>query len=337
MRINTSLPIMCYQMYAYPLSIILTKKEAYNWYVSNFINYKMLLHANYDGTLIMDLKYIMPRYDDCRDFCEWTISHQVFVDCMIDQLLYFIKRYIDQNVCVSFFVDEFYIPDRIRYQKQHNVHQLLVTGYYTGDNTIKIVGYNRNRKFDFSIIPLTALKQGIIECNIIHLLSDDVHMYRMREPCGTYEIDLAQIKKEFYEYLHSENTYCPEVALKYKDYNFTFGLACYDHISALMRDANCVSQNYPMFYMIYEHKKSIGQRLCYLQEQLGIDFESEIGTYSTLTTETHRLMKLFSKRMFYAMNSSHIKTVSNQMADIMERITDMEGEAVTRLLEKINA
>jgi len=247
----------------------------------------------------------------------------------------FIRCYIDRGCTISFFVDEYYIPNRTRYQKEHKAHQLLIIGYNFQSDQVKVIGYDAFYSYSISYIAIDCLVEGFSCCPYVSQLSENVTVYQIDDINKSYDIDITMFRNEMNEFYNSTNSYCPEVALNYRKYKIEFGLQCYKTISEFFIDSQYHTRNHPMFYMIYEHKANMIKRLQYLQNKTGINLEKSIIEYQSIHMSAKRILQFFLKRIYNSPGSEGFNKTSLHIVDLLNKIYDDEQKAVSIILERI--
>ncbi|MFZ5351505.1 MAG: hypothetical protein ACOZCL_02140 [Bacillota bacterium] len=333
-NINMEPPVRCYQMYAYPLSIIFTNVEkALPWFYSNFINLKICVH-NTGGFEFMDLRYIQPRYELCEIYDSHNISQDVLKKGYIGDLHRLLKEALDDGYAVSLIVDEFYVCDRIRYQKEHKRHQILVCGYNDIEKKYDVVGYDSNYTYAQTRIDFSILEEAFYRYEIIDNNQDIVILMRKRDSDKKACINTSLLQKEVKEYLNSTSTLCPEVAQYCYMKEFKFGLEVFGIIKKFISlpDYNLV--NYPLFYMIHEHKTNFYYRMDYVQRELRLDLRKEINSYNDVKIKSKYILSTFLKYML-CNNSERKLELSSKLTDNITEMVQCEELILHEFLNKI--
>lgn len=335
-KISTDIPVRCYQLYAYPLHSIFLCDGAYDWYFSNYINYKLF---TYEDAAIksnnIDLKYIAPRYNEFPSFVIKSMHRDIFAKYLLQDIRDFICYYIDQGCTISFFVDEFYIPNRARYNKEHKTHQLLVIGYDFQNDQVKIIGYDASYSYCTSYISTVSLINGFSCCPYIRMLSENVTIYQVKDIQKTYDIDINIFKSDLFEFYHSINSYSPEVAVDYGVNKIDFGLQCYKTLGDFFANPNYYTKNHPMFYMICEHKANMVKKLQYLQKKTGVNMGNLIIEYQSIHSLAKRILQFFLKRVHNSPGETSFNKASRRIVDLLDEIYEKEYNTVSKILEKI--
>lgn len=322
--VSCSVPVRSYQMYAYPLAVIFNKKEeADNWCFSNFINFRLTRNE-----YIVDVRYTEPRYEKCHFFKERMISQSLFTDNLLGDVKEFIINCIDSQDTVSVFVDEFYINHRIRYQKEHKAHQIMVTGYDKENKIFHVLGYNEYRKYSETTTLMDDFVCGVKKCPMISDLSEYIKVFEIIESDKKCELSLTDFKQEL------TNFYKSSTLTSSDKYECIFGLKVYDAIIETINDYMFEYHNYPMFYMLNESKYNMYWKLQIL-ENYGWDFKYEKGLYQELQNLTRENLKIFSKRMFIPKDSTKFKEVSDRLIYNLKKISEIEKKCVYCVLNKM--
>jgi len=332
--IHEAPPVRCYQMYAYPLSVIWRESEkAIPWFFSNFINMKICVHRKVDYEF-MDLRYIQPRYELCEFYDCHSISQSIFEKGYIKDFTVLLKNLISNGYTASFFVDEFYIPNRLRYEKEHKRHQIMVFGYDTQKSIYHILGYNANYAFTCDTIKMDVLEQSFYRYQTVDQCQDVILAMGLKEEKKLIDFNLQQLVKETEEYLSSQNTYCPEVAQYHYQKEFSFGLKVYEVIKSFLIRPEYSLTNHPMFYMIYEHKKNFQNRLKYIQNLYRIDLEGLINYYEDITNKAKHMLNIYLKYLV-CNNPGRKEKFSQDIVSILDCIVKDEKSLLCAFLDKL--
>ncbi|QUI21848.1 hypothetical protein HZI73_05840 [Vallitalea pronyensis] len=332
--VNLSPPVRCYQMYAYPLSVIFKTQKALPWFMSNFINFKSCRHEA-EGFEYMDLRYVQPRYELCDCYDYQVISQSAYKKGFLQDVHTLIRDVLKEGHVISFFVDEYYITNRIRYQKEHKRHLIMVCGCNEHNRTYDVIGYGANYNFVRTQVAFDVLDEAFNQYDIIDNDKDNMTIMGLKDSRESIDMNLNLLRKELEEYLGCTNTYCPEVAQYYYKKEFKFGLDIYNDIKYFLSIPQYQLENYPMFFMIYEHKKNFLFRMKYLQKTLGIDLESIIKDYTIVEQMANHSLHIFLK-YYVCKNISRKKELSKKLIRAIDMLIDKEKKELENFLHLIN-
>lgn len=247
----------------------------------------------------------------------------------INQLL---KNALYDGYAVSLVVDEYYVTNRIRYQNEHKRHQIMVYGYNATEELYDVLGYDTNYAYSHTTITPKQLEEAFYKYEIIDTNQDSIILMGMKSFEKPMSANMDLLCKELNEYITNTNTYCPEVALYSYTKKFYFGFNVYDIIREFVQKPDYKLENYPLFYMIYEHKRNFVFRMQYIMEEYGIDLTKQINAYNNIEKKSKYLLNLFLKYMV----SNTPKKKNEEAAKIVKIIDEIiadEKSCLPELLE----
>ena len=141
MRIKLQNEIVTYLCHALPLSVILADERLLPWYYEHFIN----LFSIVDESGYLKLEFLEYRASYKEVIYEVYLGYNLLksesniINLVIDK--------INSGYYVIINVDEYYLPVKSRYQKEHFVHHSLVYGYDNARQKLLAVGFNAEQIF----------------------------------------------------------------------------------------------------------------------------------------------------------------------------------------------
>lgn len=119
-----------------------------------------------------------------------------YIDIWNFSLLDMIKKAVNQHLYVYTMVDEFYIPERNRYQTEYYPHDILVYGY--NENEIITLGYNDKLVLSTVAVPNSVFIDAVKSVrNLFFIDFFDFASF------NRYPIKIQQIKAYLNDYLQS--------------------------------------------------------------------------------------------------------------------------------------
>lgn len=331
--VNLLPPVRCYQMYAYPLSIIFKTDKAVPWFISNFINIKSCIHRLEDYEY-MDLRYVYPRYELCDFYDYYKMNQSVYKKGFVQDIHTLIRSVLNEGYCISFFVDEYYVPNRMRYKKEHKRHLIMVCGYNDQKNTYDIIGYDINHYISRTSVDSYKLEEAFYNYEIIDKDMDNITIMGLKNHSGSSELNKNLLVKNLKEYLECTNTDDPDVAEYYYRKPVCFGLDIYKDIKYYLSKDDYQLNNYPMFYMIYEYKKNFIFRMEYLQKYMDLDLKKIIVGYSKVEENAYHLLQSFLK-YYVCKDNNRKKMLSKRLITSIDQMCEQEQKYLSMLLESL--
>lgn len=318
-------PIIGFLHHAYDLEILMTKKAYLPVFYMNFI----------------DLNFIKNDFmnRDCHflDFCGINIDE--FIEtysftqnvCKNESnLCKQILHYIDSGWYVQVIVDEFYIPDRVCYEKYHFPHMLQIYGYE--GNAFWASGFRANRSYGNHMLIFEDFKKAVI-------LQNGYIIRRIRNIRNeSIELDISIIKEKLLEYLNAEN-----LAVKYPRYpvrnggageglEFYWGLDIYEgffeYLDLLSKDQ--VHFDIRPWHILWEHKKCMLNRLTYLIEEGYENMQEQRIAY----LEVEKLTQIVRNKMLKFSISNDKKLIADSNK-ILVNIRDMEMKRIYEIVKNL--
>ncbi|GKX30066.1 hypothetical protein SH1V18_25460 [Vallitalea longa] len=261
-------PIIGYVVHAFPLSIIFNHAKCMPWFFCNYIQLvcNTQLETNFfDFFTICTAITGMPWVDSVYPGIPWlnrnSISSQTFIDCNLnkDQI---ITNSLIQNNYIVCHLDEFYVPKRYSYQKEHYPHENLIFGFDNIKKEYDILGFDFRGIFCSSKISYSEFEQASKEHDIkfLHMKAKDGFLY---------ELDLKSIKNLLIEYLYGKNSNYRYTAIRNPNINLVYGMDIYNQLITYLRLLynNLVVIDIRPFHILWEHKKCMVLRIQFLLDK----------------------------------------------------------------------
>ena len=189
-------------------------------------------------------------------------------------------------------LDEFYLPEKLAYQRIHFIHDNLIYGYCGTCRTAFIAGYRgtkahgtaaqRVSRFGLSACPLASLGTAIFsrpDGPEPKFLQDQIALF---DPAGSAQpLDIAFIKVQLEAYLASRHDPAPYAAKGYPDRAITpwpgitsvstYGLGIYQSLVdfTLADRAGGPPLDLKPYRLLWEHKAAMSRRVLALADHLG--------------------------------------------------------------------
>lgn len=232
------------------------ENQFYNW---KYLNYIQLSYDELNGWLSVDYFNQPPKlysYHNLHNFLEFTIIDLYEIDNVYLDICNFIEWQILMDKYVIIWLDEYYIPNRSSYKKNHYVHPNIVYGF--DNNNFDILGYH------------VTLKKSKV--------SYDVFRKAYSNEAKNFTIQNIQYKPNN-EMLRFDKTYMYNATQSYlKGLDLSTNYSNIISMSKLIYGldilkilANTTSGNKKLFndkrisYIIYEHNIIMKERLSFLE------------------------------------------------------------------------
>lgn len=312
--------VISYAHHAYPLGMIRSNKNSEEWFHSNFIHMYYTEGINQFNFLV---EYVNNPFIDMRhvyrEEFDWI--------CNEIGLKKWICSEIDRNNTFELMVDRFYLSTSEFYQKEHKMHEILVTGY--------------NERYCFYWDYVNGMYQEncgywdeIVPHNSKLLYGEGIVAKITRTKKSSFKFDFRLIIEQLEDYYYSRELYS-KLALRgdhirYKD--CMFGIECIKKYINYLEENMYQRIDYRYLNVFYEHKKCMLLRIKYISN-LGMNLdvtcweELEIEWKKILNLALKYNLKLKSKNKNYGIYLDIIKRI--------EELYGIEKRALRGLIENL--
>ncbi len=291
LKINLQREITTYLHRSLPLCAILSCEENYKWFYQHYIEIFSITYQN--GFSRLEFLEEKNNYEDV--FQEAFLKFEEVPD-----ILQFIKDKIDSGIYVSVHIDEYCLPQKGSYGKNHFVHPSLIYGYDNVQKKLMAIGFDSEMifneiTFDFNHL-IEAFESAKIHYGIFAPWAETeaVQLLIPREFDKDYSLEIDNVLESIDNYLTSSNVNSDKInKLVSPDEMNTFGelkygVEVYDVIvqsleklgSDIMKGLdvqNIIEQckekavadimpsmDYRSMHLLCEHKKCIYNRIRYI-------------------------------------------------------------------------
>ena len=299
--------IISYSHHAFPLGVILTKNNAFNWMLSNYITLYSGLEMNAFNFLV---NYNSNPFLDMRNV--YSAEIKAIIDSV--SLKNWVKFELDQGMPVELMVDYYYLPLTGAFCKTHFMHEILITGY-TDDERVIYWDYTKR-----------IYQENVCEWNDIRIFNSKTFygdgvagkVYYAKE--ANYDLDINLVKFQLDKYLLSENPYS-DIAIwgDYQAYrNCFYGISCTQILAEEIKKSDKIDIRY--LNVFYEHKKLMWYRMKALKKENSLWCNVLQKAYENLQSRWKMLMYGAIKANFYDQEKRDKEKVrlANKIVDLYE-------------------
>jgi hypothetical protein len=330
--------ITTYLHHSLPLCIILSDESLKDWFYNYYVQIYLLndYGNNHFFLEYVDSKRVNNTYFDgllenSYTFCEVSDSENNIINFIIEK--------INEGYYLIIHVDEYYLPEKKNFMKEHFVHQSLVYGYSDIDKKLMAIGFQKDRTFTnvtFDYQTFTdAYKAGkeyyefgapwLENGHDIQLLRFDNSVRHKNE--FHYSLFLDQLN----DFISSNGDRYEFLGLYESNYDVVFGMeAIYRFVEKLdIKSEGEYYIDYRAFHLLSEHKKGILKRLNYAVESLKVssDITEHINNYSSIVNKYEELRFLVLKHLYKSQGSKTEKSFVLKIKDII--LPSLEQEKAT--------
>jgi hypothetical protein len=344
LRIVTQNTINVNLEHALSLSIILAREETYPWFYENYVQlFSIHLFRRYTAGLTQIVPQDELRGDEraeiilqfaLRPGSFWLreVYAKKFLRSDPEHIIQFIVESINEECYVRIEVDEYDLPNKRRYKRQHFIHPALVYGYDYATKTLLALGFDSKTVFtkltfgydDFSRAYASA--RALAQSDSSTRKKPLVGLIKMRNVRARYPFSLERFLKELEGYLFSSM----DSARKYDLVNFLspeanvdamvkFGFSVYEDFEAGLRQlllGNAL-MDYKNIHVLYEHKRVLMEALKF------IIFHYQVkGRLVSLVDDFQRVVQ-----QFHSMRWKYIRYTVTKNTQLIEQIIGQIGTA----------
>lgn len=251
--------IISYLHHANPLAIIETRPGAQDYLINDFLQLVARRHHVMGlppGLLVDFYSYdgMYPRYP--------LLSHAWLsaptVRCLGGNVIEQIIALLDNGHYVEALLDEYYVANRVAYQKLHYLHQNLIYGYDRQRACFLTQGFDAQWAFATMEMPFAQVQNGFVEGSGLALFSwnDNPDFGRTRP------FSAAIIRTSLEDFLARRSSF-----LSYQPEGVHYGADCYRVALALLDGARGAQIDIRPWCVFYEHKQKLLQLAQYLAAQ----------------------------------------------------------------------
>lgn len=266
-------PPMYYSLHvAISMAIILTDKDNYDWYYSNFI--QLSFRNDYKEKIGNHILNIYPAEltrpgQSAANLCltEIYTDRLVHEDIKDNKLIFYVQHFIDNDYYVSALLDVSKLTNS-RY-KGFFIHGVIVFGYDRDKRIFYTLDFNNREELCILEVSFEDYEKAFNSRLLLEKLSginNSFNLYKMKKYING--LDIEHIAQELLDYLNSYNTSKKYTMLLPKYIDYTWGISVYEKIIEYLLWIKSVKQaniDYRMFHALYEHKRLMYNRFIYIK------------------------------------------------------------------------
>lgn len=253
---NLDPPIRSYQHHAFALGILLKSSIEYNWLYNNYIQVSYSKSQGLSSfNFYMDFVTHQPVFN--REY----LSDELIEKNNIDIIDYICKALTEEKHVLAC-VNEFYIPNRLPYQKVDNIHDVLIWGYDDTNKIFDIAGFDD--KSNYSVSQVSFLELKLSKPIYIELLSVNTNYQ--------FNLNLRAIILQLRQYLNEvDNLDLGDVYYLDRTYGIEACFALYESYKEVLSSKSLCDIR-PM-YLLMEHKKCMIKRMEKINQLYNLDID----------------------------------------------------------------
>lgn len=332
--------------YAYPLSILLSKKEYYNWYMQNYIEHFFCIDKEYNiDTGIFDaLEYgELDRINSglieykSKSYQDFNVNINI-----IDTIITFLNN---DTYCVIF-LDEYYLSKNNYFgmKNEHFSHEYLIYGYDLSKKEFNVVCFE-NLIYCKSQLSMSKVKEAFkssinIICNREPIWKSKIFMtFKIKNTIGNFPFQPNLLCQKLYNYFIGIDN--PEMAF-YKKWDdtqkeyATYGIETSRGFSKLIdfqmqnKDEKYFIINifdlYKTLHLLYQHRLGIYNRILYLENYKLNNNEpiNQMPAYKKVVNKSNSIRLNFLKYMSKIKDKQNIKVTMFELSSALTELYQLE-------------
>lgn len=327
-----------------PLCAILAYDAYKNWYYTNYIQ----IFAYTDSNKFTEVNYLEPRdsYHDIADVI--CLGYHLLKN--EKSIVAFIKEKITLGYYLIMHLDEYALPCKIDYKKNHFVHPSLIYGYDEKAHRIKAVGFDECRMF---------CKLDFTEEDVINAYEEGkkyyleyapwcawsaVQLIKPKTPHKPFPFSTSKFMKDLKAYMEGTSDAYRLYDFEYPENQVAYGLEAQKVVASQLKKLleNSFTIDYRGIHLLVEHKKGLYQRLLYIGalKELGEQFKRYCNLYEALVNKWENLRIDYLHESFNAFDLANLtisqKTMIEHTSDEILKLHKEEYDilqAIYKVLE----
>lgn len=246
-------PISTYTPYGFLFSVIDEKMK--EWVYNNFLNIR-----NYKDWGIVGFDQHLRLIEDCPQLRQCIIPQEIIRNKWDNSIENFIYELIDCGYYIYMFIDRFYCDLYPSYKSKHVIHELFIYGYDDEKKIVYVMDNFKDGKFGFMECPISQIQDSYSLMEIDNEFLHDIRIIQKRGEVKAESINIRQIAREIYNFLHST-----ELSDLEGYSTFSFGMDVYEDVKEYMKnlgDKKFIDVR--IFHFLYERQKIMEERAGYL-------------------------------------------------------------------------
>lgn len=324
--------------HALSLAVVLADERLLPWYYEHYIN--IYSNTNESGLLNLEfLEYYGP-YNGVM-YC-YYLGYNLLKE--ISNIIDFIIDQINRGYYVVINVDEYYLPEKIRYHNDHYVHQSLIYGYDNTRQKLMALGFNQENLFSKHTLDYNQFMEAFEKGKLYYketapwTENSAIELIKFKDHLTEYPFDLQRFLTKLDNYLSSSGDDPIIFTYMLNKANVKYGLNVYDevihHLENLLKGRFTI--DYKNIHLLAEHKKGIFKRLQYIlsRYQLTGDIVNMTECYSQIVEQVEAV-RIKYLELSYSKDSLDFDDFPNIIKNTCEMFQSMK-EQERMLLQAIS-
>ncbi|MBP2000603.1 hypothetical protein J2Z69_001634 [Paenibacillus shirakamiensis] len=324
--------------HAYVRAILENYEECEAWLQNNYIQLYISQHYidmnEYRLDFLPDLLMIFANVP----WLEYHRTDQKSLARLDVDIHHFIIDHIDRGYYCFTYVNDFYIPHTLSYQKYQFTHDIFIFGYDLNRQLYHVAIFDDQRQFsmrelsfeDFDQAYHSETRQDYISM-LRKVAPSEYDSYKYDMKIGHYDFDLELMVDMMDDYLHGRNTR-ERLRLYQNPEDGFYGMDIYKglHQFFTLLYEDKINLDVRQLHLLWEHKKLMISRILYLQEQGYLEETKSLDAFRKIEKDIHMLRSMLLK-YFIVQNKAIITNIIHSLDEIYE----VERAAIILLMDDI--
>lgn len=329
-----------------PMCIILTNKNLLPYYYQHFIQICSQTNSN---------QYIMFDYAEGFVHVDVLSNQQIGIEVLekISDIVGFVIDKINDQMYVRIYLDEYFFPEKLSFQKKHFVHDSLVYGYDDFTKQFFVIGFNENISLVKMSIDFTAFVKafnGTIEHyqeSAPNVKEEGIELIGYPNLESEYPFDINQFIIDVNNYIHGvgrnyiiTHIMPPKGEYKPEKFSVKYGIEVYDDVifglNKLLEGEKLI--DFRAFHLLEENSKGIFRRLSYISMKYNLsnEFKVMIQDYLNICENLTILKLKFIKQDKISKDNSKRERILKEIISKIEVVRTQSKNLLGNIYYELN-
>lgn len=260
--------VIGYQHHAYPLSIIPSHKDHFEWFLCNYTKLACIKSDFHSHWGPVNFFY---SNDNLMTFCPLLESNTLSKNllCNSNDIINFIINSIDNDQYIVTYVNEYYIPNRRAFNNFHNSHDIFIFGYDLNQQLFQVAGFTDNREYSITEVKFSSMREALIyfdqSTGFTLDRQDELILLNVNHD-SSFEFSKELVLVNIKDYLESKNSSLNTIC----NNEYAYGLEVNNYIYHYIKSIN-ESMDVRILHILWEHKKNMVLLINYLNNNVFIN------------------------------------------------------------------
>jgi hypothetical protein len=263
------------------------------------------------------------------------------------EIIGYIRGKIDLGFYVLINFDEYYLPVKQWYQKEHFTHNSMIFGYDDRGQKFRAMGFNAGELFtEISINYANVAQAYEAGKNYYHRSApwaehNAVELLKLKEFKYEYPFDIRRFLGKLERYLSATGDSSIIFSYNWDPNKVAYGIDVYrilvECLEKLLQGQFNI--DYRAIHLLYEHKKGLYQRLRYVLEkyQIGGTLEEKIQEYLPIVDQVGAIRRKFLELNFSGgdLGENDLGNIVLEAIGALKSIQESEGKILGAIRDQI--